>query len=165
MFWFFGHEACGILAPWPGAEPISCYQPPPLSPRPHLALEGEVLTTDPLRKWFLFLRSFSLGSSDNFLSRFPPIPLDSSLRLICSLLFLCLSLESQFSSRFRSRQSLVQGLILYSVSCVPWMVSFTLGSWSANLFDCGSQTHILVLFLGLPLVPTIFWRPSLEFLI
>ena len=21
MFWFFGHEACGILAPWPGMEP------------------------------------------------------------------------------------------------------------------------------------------------
>ena len=33
MFWFFGHEACGILAPWPGIEPT-----PP-------ALEGEVLTT------------------------------------------------------------------------------------------------------------------------
>ena len=33
MFWFFGHEACGILAPWPGIEP----SPP--------ALEGKVLTT------------------------------------------------------------------------------------------------------------------------
>ena len=33
MFWFFGHEACGILAPWAGHEPT-----PP-------ALEGEVLTT------------------------------------------------------------------------------------------------------------------------
>ena len=33
MFWFFGHEACGILAPWLGIEPT-----PP-------ALEGEVLTT------------------------------------------------------------------------------------------------------------------------
>ena len=30
MFWFFGHEACGILAPQPGIEPT-----PP-------ALEGEV---------------------------------------------------------------------------------------------------------------------------
>ena len=30
MFWFFGCEACGILAPWPGIEPT-----PP-------ALEGEV---------------------------------------------------------------------------------------------------------------------------
>ena len=29
-FWFFGPEACGILAPQPGTEP---------------ALEGEVLTT------------------------------------------------------------------------------------------------------------------------
>ena len=35
MFWFFGHEACGILAPQPGIEPA-----PP-------ALEGEVLTTGP----------------------------------------------------------------------------------------------------------------------
>ena len=33
MFWFFGREACGILAPWPGIEPT-----PP-------ALEGKVLTT------------------------------------------------------------------------------------------------------------------------
>ena len=33
MFWFPGHEACGILAPWPGIEPA-----PP-------ALEGKVLTT------------------------------------------------------------------------------------------------------------------------
>ena len=35
MFCFFGPEACGILAPWPGIK---------LSP---LALEGEVLTTGP----------------------------------------------------------------------------------------------------------------------
>ena len=35
MFWFFGQEACGILAPPPGIEPT-----PP-------ALEGEVLTTGP----------------------------------------------------------------------------------------------------------------------
>ena len=33
MFWPFGHEACGILAPQPGVEPA-----PP-------ALEGEVPTT------------------------------------------------------------------------------------------------------------------------
>ena len=35
MFWFFGHEACGILAPQPGIEPA-----PP-------ALESEILTTGP----------------------------------------------------------------------------------------------------------------------
>ena len=35
VFWFFGHEAYGILAPRPGNEPT-----PP-------ALEGEVLTTGP----------------------------------------------------------------------------------------------------------------------
>ena len=35
MFWFFGHKACGILAPWPGIEPAPS------------ALEGKVLTTGP----------------------------------------------------------------------------------------------------------------------
>ena len=35
MFWFFGHEACVILAPRPGIEPAS------------LGLEGEHLTTGP----------------------------------------------------------------------------------------------------------------------
>ena len=38
MFWFFGREAYGILAPRPGMEP----SPP--------ALEGEVLTTGPQGK-------------------------------------------------------------------------------------------------------------------
>ena len=38
MFWCFGHRACGILAPQPGVE----LTPP--------TLEGEVLTTRPLRK-------------------------------------------------------------------------------------------------------------------
>ena len=32
-FYFFGHDACGILTPWPGIEPIP------------LVLESEVLTT------------------------------------------------------------------------------------------------------------------------
>ena len=35
MFWFFGCEACGILAPKPGTEPASP------------ALKGDVLTTGP----------------------------------------------------------------------------------------------------------------------
>ena len=38
MFWYFGCEACGILAPWPGIKPA-----PP-------ALEGRVLTTGLPRK-------------------------------------------------------------------------------------------------------------------
>ena len=76
--------------------------------------------------------AFLLDHQIIFSPDFPPITLDSSLRLICSLLFLCLSVKSQFSSKFGSRQSLVQGLILYSVSCVPCMISFALGSWSAN---------------------------------
>ena len=39
LFQFFGHEACGILAPQPGIEPT-----PPV-------LEGEVLTTRPPGKF------------------------------------------------------------------------------------------------------------------
>ena len=35
MFWFFGHEACGILVPQPRIQPA-----PPV-------LEGEVLATGP----------------------------------------------------------------------------------------------------------------------
>ena len=38
MFWFFGHETCGILAPQPGIEPIP------------FALEGEILTIELQRK-------------------------------------------------------------------------------------------------------------------
>ena len=38
MFWFFGQEACGILAPRPGMEAT-----PPAS-------EGEISTTGPLGK-------------------------------------------------------------------------------------------------------------------
>ena len=39
MFWCFGREACGLLAPQPGIEPA-----PP-------ELEGEVLTTGPPGKF------------------------------------------------------------------------------------------------------------------
>lgn len=41
MFYFFGHEAYGILAPWPGTQPA-------LS-----ALDGKVLPTGPLGKSLL----------------------------------------------------------------------------------------------------------------
>ena len=43
MFGFFGHEACGILAPWPGIEPTPT------------ALEGEVLAAEPPGKSLNFL--------------------------------------------------------------------------------------------------------------
>ena len=48
FFFFFGREACGILAPQPGIEPT-----PP-------ALEGEVLTTGPPGKshFLAFLKNF-----------------------------------------------------------------------------------------------------------
>ena len=45
VFWFFGREACGVSAPWPGVEPA-----PP-------ALEGKVLTTGPPGKSLLFFLS------------------------------------------------------------------------------------------------------------
>ena len=35
MFWFYGCEVCGVLAPQPGIEPASA------------ALEGKTLTTRP----------------------------------------------------------------------------------------------------------------------
>ena len=50
MFWFFDHEACVILPPWPGIEPATP------------ALEGNVLTTGSLGKsppcWFLDLQIY-----------------------------------------------------------------------------------------------------------
>ena len=61
MFWFFGHEACGILDPWPGMEPALP------------ELEGKVLTTGPPGKslsslvliehfmWFHFISSIALS--------------------------------------------------------------------------------------------------------
>ena len=38
VFWFFGHKACEVLAPWPGIEPAPS------------ALEGKSLTTEPADK-------------------------------------------------------------------------------------------------------------------
>ena len=47
MFWFFGLEACGILAPWPGIKPAAP------------ALEGKVLTTGlPGKSLHIFLKSW-----------------------------------------------------------------------------------------------------------
>ena len=43
MFGFFGHEACGILAPWPGIEPTPT------------ALEDEVLAAESPGKSLNFL--------------------------------------------------------------------------------------------------------------
>ena len=51
MFWFFSHEACGILAPTPVVEPI-----PP-------AVKGEVLTTGPPGKSLHFITLKSTGLS------------------------------------------------------------------------------------------------------
>ena len=43
MFWFFGLEACGILAPQPGIKPVLP------------ALEDEVLATGPLGQSLLVI--------------------------------------------------------------------------------------------------------------
>ena len=50
MFWFFGREACGILAPRPGIEPA-----PP-------ALEGEVPTTGPPGKSLSYVDAYKISS-------------------------------------------------------------------------------------------------------
>ena len=78
MFWFLGHEACGILASCPGIK-----RAPP-------ALEGEVLTTEPpgksprsciveieflsyirLRMPLTILKTMSAGSCNRTFSRTP----------------------------------------------------------------------------------------------
>ena len=52
MFWFVGWEACGILAPQPGAKPAPS------------ALKGKVLTTTPPGKsWAYNFESGSFFSS------------------------------------------------------------------------------------------------------
>ena len=58
--WFFGHEACGLLVPWPGIKPA------------HPALEGEILTTglQGHPSTSLFLSSFSFSPA--FASLGPP---------------------------------------------------------------------------------------------
>ena len=56
IFWFLGPMACGILALWPGIEPT-----------PHLALEGEVFTTELPRKphiiYFSYLTKLRLRNN------------------------------------------------------------------------------------------------------
>ena len=58
MFWFFGPEACGILAPWPGIE----LAPP--------ALEGKVLTTGSPGKSLLFFLKIVLAIQGPLMSCF-----------------------------------------------------------------------------------------------
>ena len=53
MFWIFGCEACGILAPQPGIEPALP------------ALEGKVLTTGPPEK---SLKRFLREGNESFSS-------------------------------------------------------------------------------------------------
>ena len=64
MFWFFGCEACGILAPWPGIEPTPS------------ALEGKVLTTGLPRKSLLVIYFIFSGVYMSIpISQFIPAPL------------------------------------------------------------------------------------------
>ena len=46
MFWVFGHEVCGILAPRSGIKPKPA------------AFEGELLTIGPPGKWYTFVISY-----------------------------------------------------------------------------------------------------------
>ena len=55
FFWFFGPEACGILVPSPGIEPVPS------------ALEGEVLSTGPSGKSpvvFILTASITVGEME-----------------------------------------------------------------------------------------------------
>ena len=63
MFWFFGREACGILAPRPGIEPA-----PP-------ALEGEVPTTGPPGKSLVIYFMYSSVYMSIPISQFIPLPI------------------------------------------------------------------------------------------
>ena len=53
LFWLFGHEACGILAPSPGFEPAL------------LAMEGEVLITEPPGKSVIKKKKILMKYMDN----------------------------------------------------------------------------------------------------
>ena len=70
VFWFFGHEAHGLVAPWPG---IQCTPP---------ALEGEVLIIGPPGKNLIFLQIWNKGNfyinygPDFYFSKRKIIPLD-----------------------------------------------------------------------------------------
>ena len=79
MFWFFGHEACGILAPQPGIEPA-----PP-------ALEGEVLTTGlpgkSLYHHFLTSCSILMHIFFIFLEIYPQISIYVSIDIYIYILF------------------------------------------------------------------------------
>ena len=57
MFWFFGHEACGILAPQSGIEPAP------------LTLEGEVLTTGQPGKSLTFKNKICFLCSQSLVSK------------------------------------------------------------------------------------------------
>ena len=59
MFWLFGHEACGILTPWPRIKSAPS------------AIEGEVLTSGPTEKPFnLFLYSMWMTFMKNNLKTY-----------------------------------------------------------------------------------------------
>ena len=82
MFWFFGQEGCGSLAPWPGIKPAL------------LAVEGEVLTTEPPRKscCTIFVAQCSSSSQSSVLD--PPVILILfGISMACVMLWPQISLE------------------------------------------------------------------------
>ena len=91
IFWFFGHKACGILAPRPGMEPA-----PP-------ALEGEALTTGPPGK---SLNCFKCYSDLAFHIR----TCMYTVSLISCLGFLCLCSEQVCNFLFLYLSGLVSRL-------------------------------------------------------
>ena len=74
MFWFFGPEACAILASWPGMEPTT-----------PLALQGKSLTTGlpgkSLEVWiYLNLYNIKLDKSKSYICNFDIIYLSTIWR-------------------------------------------------------------------------------------
>ena len=82
MFFFFGHEACGILGPQSGTEPISPHWKMKSQPLDHQGSLGHLIST-----WL------SGSSTDSPLSHFPlPVPfVPCSLSLhhtfLCSIIY------------------------------------------------------------------------------
>ena len=76
MLWFFGHEACGILASWPGIEPMY----PALKGRVSTAGSSEKSSSPNLLSFFLTIFNFPIFLS---LKRMPQNPFIKTIPSLC----------------------------------------------------------------------------------
>ena len=159
MFWFFSHEACGVLAPRPGVEPT----------RP--ALEGEVLTTGPpgksLHGYWLIKRAehCHVKSGNGF---FPITTFKFFLWMSLSYWFGSI-VERYWHSPFTFRFYKIwynlhfYKLILHSISNVihlrnsGWI-------WNSLHLQYGGETQSVLLLSWLPTLPSLrlFWGRGRE---